>query len=56
MVFTSFLTRIYNWFVVAQEKRAARQIALHRHLLPQDLEEAGNKLIQRNEDALPFCR
>jgi len=56
MVFTSFLTRFYNWLVVAQHKRAARQVALHRHLLPDDLEATGDKLGRRNEDALPFGR
>jgi hypothetical protein len=56
MVFASFLTRFYKWLVTAQQKRAARHVALHRHLLPRDLEEAGDKLIRRNEDALPFGR
>ncbi|HWM81322.1 MAG TPA: hypothetical protein VNQ56_04600 [Pseudolabrys sp.] len=56
MVFTSFLTRFYKWIVAAQQKRADRQVALHRHLLPRDLEATGDKLIHRNEDALPFGR
>jgi hypothetical protein len=56
MVFTSFLTRFYTLLLTAQQKRADRQVALHRHLLPRDLEEAGDKLMHRNEDALPFSR
>jgi hypothetical protein len=47
-------------FVAAVENsrmRSARaELARHCHLLPGDLERAGNRLSARSEDQLPFIR
>jgi hypothetical protein len=56
MVVVSFLTRLYNRVIEGQMERARREIALHSHLLPREMETFGNRLIDRNEDALPFGR
>lgn len=56
MVLTSFIARLYRRFLEAQKRRAEREIAMHRHLLPHDREVYGNRLIHRSEDALPFGR
>lgn len=52
-----------GWFrrllIVLAESRmrqAEREIARHRHLLPAELEIAGDKISYRNEDELPFVR
>jgi hypothetical protein len=37
-------------------RRARDEIARHRHLLPADLELAGDTLNGRSEDQLPFVR
>jgi len=52
----SFIARLYRRFLEAQKRRAEREIAMHQHLLPHDLEAYGNQLIGRSEDALPFGR
>ncbi|MGE3145098.1 MAG: hypothetical protein AB7K35_05890 [Pseudorhodoplanes sp.] len=51
-----FWARAYEAFVEAQMRRAMREIKLHQHLLPADLEIVGNKITYRNEDQLPFVR
>lgn len=51
-----FWTRIYDAFVEAQMRRAMREIKMYQHLLPADLEVAGNKISYRTEDQLPFGR
>jgi len=51
-----FWARVYDAFVQAQMRRAIREIKLHQHLLPADLEIAGNKITYRSEDQLPFVR
>jgi hypothetical protein len=40
----------------ARMRRAREVIAQHRHLLPSDLELAGDTLVARSEDQLPFVR
>jgi hypothetical protein len=37
-------------------RQAEREIARHSHLLPTELELAGDKLSPRTEDGLPFIR
>jgi hypothetical protein len=37
-------------------KQAQREIAYYRHLLPRDMEWAGDHVNARNEDQLPFTR
>ena len=52
----SIFARILNALLESQLRRAEREIALHRHLLPHDLEQFGDTLSPRSEDALPFGR
>jgi hypothetical protein len=53
----SWLMRLFNAFAEARMKQAYREIARHRHLLPQELEEAAAARIgERTEDELPFIR
>ena len=59
----SFLARFLNLLARAlralQESRlrqAEREIALHRHLLPHELQNAGDILTPRSEHQLPFGR
>ena len=56
MVFTSFITRLYRGLIEGRKRQVEREMALYRHLLPRDLEERGDKLDRRSEDALPFGR
>jgi len=43
--------------VQASRMRSARaELARHRHLLPDDLQRAGDRLDWRSEDQLPFGR
>jgi hypothetical protein len=56
MVIASFLTKLYNRMIEGQMQRARREIAMHSHLLPREMEVFGNRLVERNEDALPFGR
>jgi hypothetical protein len=51
-----FFARIIETIQRSREIEAERIIAQHRHLLPQELERAGNCLSARNEDSLPFVR
>lgn len=50
------LARFWDALIEAQMKRAMREIRMHRHLLPADLEIAGNRISYKNEDQLPFVR
>ncbi len=53
---TGFWTRVWNAFIEAQMRRAMREIRMHQHLLPVELEIAGNRISYKNEDMLPFVR
>ena len=53
---TGFLRRLYDGIVAARMRQAEREIALHRHLLPDEFEIAGHKINFKNEDSLPFVR
>ncbi len=46
-----FFTRLLDAFVLAQMKRAERELALHRHLLPDGFELQGRL---RRDDQEPF--
>jgi hypothetical protein len=46
-----FFTRLLDAFITAQMKRAERELALHRHLLPDDFEFQGRL---RRDDQVPF--
>ena len=52
-----------NWFLRfiaalqdSRMKQAQREIEYYRHLLPREMEWAGNKISYKNEDQLPFVR
>lgn len=51
-----FLRRFFDAVVEARMKQAEREIAMHRHLLPEEFEIAGHKVTFKNEDLLPFAR
>ena len=51
-----FWARVYDAFLQAQMRRAMREIKLYQHLLPAELEVAGNKITYKTEDQLPFVR
>ena len=50
----SFFARVMDALMEARFRQAEREIARFRHLMPDELEQAGNRLSARNEDALPF--
>lgn len=50
------LARLWAGFVRARMRQAEREIALHQHLLPQQLEALGAGLDSRSEKDLPFVR
>ena len=50
--FWRFLAALHK----ARMQRAREVVAQHRHLLPSDLELAGDMLNARSEDQLPFGR
>ena len=52
----SFFARAYAAFVEARMRQAEREIAMHRHLLPGQLQMAGERLAARSEKDLPFSR
>jgi hypothetical protein len=52
----SWLRRLFVALMEARMRQAEREIARYRHLLPQELEIAGDRLTARNEDELPFGR
>jgi hypothetical protein len=49
-----FFARMVDAIEQAQWKRAERDLARYRHLLPLDHELHGGKLVPRNQDELPF--
>ena len=49
-----FFARLMQAVMDARMQAAERQIRLHRHLLPAELELKGDKLTRRNEEELPF--
>jgi hypothetical protein len=52
----SWLRRLFVAIAEARMREAQREIARHRHLLPNELEISGDRLISRTEDELPFVR
>ena len=51
----SVLTRLWNAFLESRMRQAEREIALHRHLLPLQLQQAGDRVTARGEKTLPFA-
>jgi hypothetical protein len=51
------LTRFYEALIEARMRRAAREIAMRRHLMPdQLLKGSGDRATVTNDGALPFTR
>ena len=50
-----FFARAWEGFVRGRMRQAEREIALHRHLLPAQFQEVGDRLA-RSEKDLPFSR
>ncbi len=51
-----FFSRLWTAMMDARMRQAMNEIRMHRHLLPAEYEIAGNKLVYKNEDQLPFIR
>lgn len=51
-----WLIRVFAAVQDSRMRSARAEIARHRHLLPADLERAGDALSARSEDQLPFVR
>jgi hypothetical protein len=47
---------LFQRFMEARQRQANMELARHGLRLPRELEEAGLKISQRNEDSLPFVR
>lgn len=43
----SFFARMWDAMIEARMRQAMREVALHRHLLPAELEQAGRKLTDK---------
>lgn len=50
------LARFWAAFVESRMRQAAREIALHSHLLPGEFQHVGERLAPRTEKDLPFVR
>ncbi len=48
--------RLWASFIEARMRQAEREIAMHRHLLPGQLQAVGERLAPRSEKELPFAR
>jgi hypothetical protein len=47
---------LFARFIEARQKQAMLELRRHGLRLPRELEEAGLRISQRNEDSLPFVR
>jgi hypothetical protein len=54
MSLISLATALFHRFMEARQRSAELELARHGIRLPRELEEAGQKINRRNEDALPF--
>jgi hypothetical protein len=55
-MFLSLLSRLYAGMIASRQRKAIEELKRHGVLLPFELEEAGGKINERNEDSLPFAR
>lgn len=53
---TGFFSRLWNAMIEARMKQAMAELRLHQHLLPAEYEIAGNRVIRKNEDQIPFVQ
>jgi hypothetical protein len=51
-----FFARLWNAMMEARMKQAMSELRLHSHLLPAEYEIAGNRVIRKTEDQIPFAR
>lgn len=47
---------LFARFIEARQRQALQELHRHGLRLPRELEEAGLKIGERNEDSLPFVR
>ena len=52
----SWRVRLVAALQESRRRQAAREIAYCRHLLPAEMEWAGNRISYENDDQLPFIR
>jgi hypothetical protein len=52
----SLLARFFDALIEARMRQAAREIAMHRHLMPDQLLNDGDRATVTNDGALPFTR
>jgi hypothetical protein len=52
----SLLSRLFAAMIASRQRRANEELKRHGVLLPFELEQAGWKVNERNEDSLPFAR
>jgi hypothetical protein len=52
----SLLSRFFAAMIAARQRQAEAELKRHGVLLPFELEQAGWKINERNEDTLPFAR
>jgi hypothetical protein len=52
----SLLSRFFAAMIASRQRKAAEELKRHGVLLPFELEQAGWKINERNEDSLPFAR
>lgn len=50
----SWFTRFMDALIEARMRQARREIARHSHLLPYNLDERGNRLVQFDSENMPF--
>jgi hypothetical protein len=55
-MFLSLLSRLYAAMIESRQRKATAELKRHGVLLPFELEQAGRKINERNEDSLPFAR
>jgi hypothetical protein len=56
MSLVTFVISAFHRLMEARMRSAEIELARHGIRLPRELEEAGLKVSQRNEDTLPFVR
>jgi hypothetical protein len=52
----SLLSRFFAAMIASRQRKAEEELKRHGVLLPFELEQAGWKINERNEDTLPFAR
>jgi hypothetical protein len=52
----SLLSRFFAAMIASRQRQAEAELKRHGVLLPFELERAGWKINERNEDSLPFAR